>query len=80
MKNTLIKYCLLLTLLLSIVSCKKKPEGPPVKSPGTALTIADLKAIASCTNNCEKVFTTDTYLSGVVLADDVTGNFIKKHL
>lgn len=78
MKNILINYCLLLTLLLVGVSCKKKPEEPPIKSPGRTLTVADLKAIANCTNNCEKVFTDNVYLSGVVLADDVTGNFYKE--
>jgi hypothetical protein len=78
MKNTLINYCLILTLLFTGISCKKKPEEPPIKSPGKTLTVADLKAIANCTNNCEKVFTDDVYLSGVVLADDVTGNFYKE--
>ncbi|MEI8136366.1 MAG: DUF5689 domain-containing protein [Bacteroidota bacterium] len=78
MKKSILYSCLFLLLGIAFSTCKKKPEGPPVKAMGPIVTIADLRAIANCTNNCEKVFTTDTYLSGVVLADDVTGNFYKE--
>lgn len=78
MKKIIAYSPLLLSLGIAFTACKKKAEEPPVKSMGPVVTIADLKAIASCTNNCEKVFKTDTYLSGVVLADDVTGNFYKE--
>ncbi|MBA2611703.1 MAG: choice-of-anchor J domain-containing protein [Bacteroidetes bacterium] len=78
MKKNILNLFLLIALFIGVTSCKRKGEIPPVKPQGTSLTIADLKAIASCTNNCNKVFTTDTYLSAVVLADDVTGNFYKE--
>ncbi len=77
MKKNILNFCLVL-LLVTFASCKRKGEEPPVKPKGPTVTIHDLKAIASCTNNCNKVFTTDTYLAGVVLADDVTGNFYKE--
>ena len=74
----IINCCWLVILFFGLISCKKTPAGPPVKSAGNSLTISDLKAIATCTDACQKVFTTDTYLAGVVLADDVTGNFYKE--
>ncbi len=78
MKKNILNLFLLMVLLVMAVSCKKKGELPPIKPDGPSLTIVELKAIASCTNNCQKVFTTDTYLAGVVLADDVSGNFYKE--
>jgi hypothetical protein len=78
MKKIIIYSTLLLSLSLAFTSCKKEEEVPPIKSMGPVVTIADLKAIASCTNNCERLFKTDTYFSGVVLADNVTGNFYKE--
>ena len=78
MKKNIIKLCSLLVLLVTISSCKKTPAGPPVKSSGQVLTIADLKAIASCTNNCQRTFTSNMYVSGVILADGVSGNFYKE--
>jgi hypothetical protein len=78
MKKIIIYSTLLLSLSLAFNSCKKEEEVPPIKSMGPVVTIADLKAIASCTNNCERLFKTDTYFSGVVLADNVTGNFYKE--
>ncbi|MEO6303762.1 MAG: DUF5689 domain-containing protein, partial [Bacteroidia bacterium] len=78
MKKNIINFCLILLLLVTSFGCNRKGEIPPVKPVGPSVTIADLKAIATCTDNCNRVFTTDTYLSGVVLADDVTGNFYKE--
>ncbi len=78
MKKNILNLFLLFFLFAVAVCCKRKGELPPIKSQGPSLTIAELKAIASCTNNCEKVFTTDTYLAGVVLADNVNGNFYKE--
>lgn len=78
MKKIIIYSSLLLSLSIAFTACKKEAEVPPIKSMGPVVTIADLKAIASCTNNCERLFKTDTYFSGVVLADNVTGNFYKE--
>ncbi len=78
MKKNILNLFFLIALITVTASCKRKGELPPIKPEGSSLTIAELKAIASCTNNCQKVFTTDTYLSGVVLADNVAGNFYKE--
>ncbi len=78
MKKNIINLFLLTVLLMVSVSCKRKGEIPPIKPQAKSLTIAELKAIASCTNNCERFFTTDTYLAGVVLADNAAGNFYKE--
>ena len=74
----------LITLTISaiitcIISCKK-PDKVPTRdlSAGNTLTIAQLKTIASCTNACSKRFNEEAYLSGVVIADEVSGNFYKE--
>ncbi|MBA3680154.1 MAG: choice-of-anchor J domain-containing protein [Bacteroidetes bacterium] len=78
MKKYILNLCLFLALIFAVSSCKRKGETPPIKPKGPSLTIAELKAIATCTNNCQKFFTTDTYLAGVVLADNAAGNFYKE--
>jgi hypothetical protein len=78
MKKNILNLFLLVSLLAVAVSCKRKGEIPPIKPKGPSLTIAELKAIASCTNSCERFFNNDTYLSGVVLADNAAGNFYKE--
>ncbi|MCE3226870.1 MAG: hypothetical protein K0S32_1421 [Bacteroidetes bacterium] len=71
-----------LAVLVTANSCKKKPDEPSVKklSDGTIYTVSQLRSIASCTNNCTKRFTAGSkaYLIGIVLADEVSGNFYKE--
>lgn len=67
-------------LILFFTFCKKTPDKPPVGSlaDGKNYSAPELKAIASCTNACQKRFTTDVYFCGVVIADEVSGNFYKE--
>ncbi len=62
---------------LFIAACTKKPEMPPTKklSDGKVVTIAELRSIATCTNSCSRTFSTDTYVNGMVLTDEISGNF-----
>lgn len=70
-----------LVLLMSTIwqACKKTAETPPVSHLGwTHYTIEQLKTVATCTNGCSKRFTKDAYITGVVLADELSGNFYKE--
>jgi hypothetical protein len=65
------------TLLTGLAfSCKKKPEIPPVPglSDGIIYSVDSLRSIAKC-NSCNKRFGPNSYLIGVVLADETQGNF-----
>ena len=66
--------------LIAFNSCKKKYDQPPIadETKGHVYSVAELKAIASCTGNCSTRFTTDAYLIGVVIADELSGNFYKE--
>lgn len=77
------KRLLILTFLLgafSFNSCKKKHDEPPMAdvANGHVYSVAELKAIATCSGNCNKRFTNDAYLVGVVIADELSGNFYKE--
>lgn len=67
-------------LILAFATCKKKQEQPPVGSlnDGKNYSVPELKSIASCTNNCSKEFTEESFFCGVVLADEENGNFYKE--
>jgi hypothetical protein len=81
MKKILISF-LCAILLVTVNSCKKKPDEPPVQklSAGTIYTADQLIAIASCTNNCTKRFAagSNSHFIGIVLADEISGNFYKE--
>lgn len=60
-------------------SCKKKEDRPPLHSPfHKHYSVTELKSIAGCTNTCNKRFTEDVFFTGVVVADQVSGNFYKE--
>lgn len=77
-KNSVLLFSFL--LILFFTCCKKIPDKPPVGSlsAGKNYSAPELKAIASCTNACQKRFTSDVYFCGVVIADEVSGNFYKE--
>lgn len=66
--------------LFALNSCKKKLDAAPIAevSKGHVYSVAELKAIAGCTNSCSHRFSDDGYLIGVVIADEVSGNFYKE--
>lgn len=65
---------------LAFNSCKKKIDAAPIAevSKGHVYSVAELKAIAGCTNSCNHRISDDGYLIGVVIADEVSGNFYKE--
>lgn len=73
---------LFLTLFFALLftTCKKVAEKTPVDSPTTAknYSVPELKALATCTNSCDKRFTSEASFVGVVVADEITGNFYKE--
>ncbi|MBI2721467.1 MAG: choice-of-anchor J domain-containing protein [Bacteroidetes bacterium] len=71
------------TLLFSILlfnGCKKKADTPPTRdlADGTTYSTSDLKTIATCSNACNHRFINEAYFKGVVIADEVSGNFYKE--
>src|SRR5947208_60790 len=79
MKKILI-IIMAISALFAFNSCKKKYDQPPLAdvANGHIYSVAELKAIGSCTNSCSHRFTTDAYLIGVVIADELSGNFYKE--
>ncbi|MGZ3882618.1 MAG: DUF5689 domain-containing protein [Bacteroidia bacterium] len=74
-----ITYLMICALAIASFGCKKKQDQPPVASAtGKAYSVAQLRAIGSCTNSCQRRISTDAYLFGVVLADELSGNFYKE--
>jgi hypothetical protein len=68
-----------LALITVIISCQKADVVPVKKiSIGSTQTVAQLKALATCTNGCTKKFANDMYLYGVVIADETSGNFYEE--
>ncbi|MBP7809446.1 MAG: choice-of-anchor J domain-containing protein [Bacteroidia bacterium] len=59
-------------------ACKKKPDEPPVSNylGVRYYGVPELRALATSTNS--KEFTADHYFAGVVVADQVSGNFYKE--
>jgi hypothetical protein len=79
MKTQNILLITALSLAVILNSCKKKPDSPPLANENTkSYSVSELKAIASCTGTCSKRFTQDVYFTGVVLADQTTGNFYEE--
>jgi hypothetical protein len=77
------RILILITVIGSLAafnSCKKKYDEPPIadETKGKVYSVAELTAIANCTNGCSHRFTSDSYLIGVVIADEVSGNFYKE--
>jgi hypothetical protein len=74
-------YLVIATTAISCLnSCKKKPDRAPVANVanGITYTVAQLKATATCTSACQKRFMAEAYLFGVVIADELSGNFYKE--
>jgi Family of unknown function (DUF5689) len=69
----------ILGLVLTWNACKKPQQGPPVKAlfGWTKYSVKQLTAIATCTT-CENRFVRDSYFTGVIIADEVSGNFYKE--
>jgi hypothetical protein len=76
----IILYTILAVLGFTFNSCKKEADQPTVAdlTGRKVYSAAELRAIATCTNNCAKRFTSDVYFIGVVVADEVSGNFYKE--
>lgn len=77
------KFLILIVVLSAVMafnSCKKNLDAAPIadETKGKVYSVAELKAIATCTNSCTHRFTNDAYLIGVVIADEVSGNFYKE--
>ncbi|HKR05203.1 MAG TPA: DUF5689 domain-containing protein [Bacteroidia bacterium] len=79
--NKILAYSFVMLVITTLSSCVKKdfdepPTGglDPVMT-GTYTTIADLKALYTGT---PVKITSDIYISGVVIADDQSGNFYKE--
>jgi hypothetical protein len=74
------KIALLSLLVLVFTHCKKKPDNAPVGSltDGKNYSVPELRAIATCTDNCSKEFAQESFFCGVVLADEISGNFYKE--
>lgn len=75
----LFKYFIII-ISLSFITCKKQMDQTPVvNSLGHKVySVAELNAIATCTNSCEKRFSSDVYFIGVIIADGLSGNFYKE--
>ncbi|HRN46650.1 MAG TPA: DUF5689 domain-containing protein, partial [Niabella sp.] len=72
----------IIVLMISFVvsSCNKKFDEPPLGTDPNItanLTIKDLKAMYSSIGNFQKV-NDDKVISGIVIADDRSGNFYKQ--
>jgi hypothetical protein len=69
----------LTTIIIIITSCQKADIVPVKKiAIGSTQTVAQLKALATCTNACAKKFSNDIYLYGIVIADETSGNFYEE--
>ena len=79
MKKIVVVFFSLIFVSL-FTSCKKEPEKTPVNNPSSFrnYSVPELKSIATCSNNCSKRFTANSAFVGVVIADEVTGNFYKE--
>lgn len=66
--------------ILLLNGCKKKADAPPTRdlANGSTYSVTDLKNIATCSNPCNHRFTNEAYFKGVVIADEISGNFYKE--
>ncbi len=76
----LIILIMAVSISIAFNSCKKKLDAAPIadETKGHVYSVSELKVIASCTNSCAHRFSTDAYLIGVVIADELSGNFYKE--
>lgn len=78
MKN-IFGLLMMTAVFAGFISCKKTPDTPPLTEHHIRVySVAELRAIASCTGTCAKRFNTNVYFVGVVVADEVSGNFYKE--
>src|SRR5690606_3193327 len=81
MKNNFIHQLILLILIAVIaISCNRRFDAPPENADpeiSITLTIADLKARYKAIGDFKKI-EDDPVISGVVIADDRSGNFYKQ--
>jgi hypothetical protein len=80
MKNLSSILSLSLLAVLSLTTCKKERDVTPTRdlTQGKNYTIAELKALATCTNSCQRRFTTDAYLTAIVAGDETSGNIFEE--
>src|SRR5688572_4582793 len=75
-KNSVLIILAVVALLQN--ACKKTPDSPPLDNPYTkSYSVTELNAVASCTGTCSKRIN-EWVLTGVILADQVSGNFYKE--
>jgi hypothetical protein len=74
----IIVLLILAGLGITFNACKKKPDEPPISDylGVRYYGVPELRALATSTNS--KEFTLDHYFAGVVVADQVSGNFYKE--
>lgn len=67
-------------MIVAFTTCKKEAVRPPLMDMlgHKVYSATELKAIATCTNNCAKTFSGEVYFIGVVVADQQGGNFYKE--
>ena len=78
-RTLLFTTCLAALFIVIVISCNKKFDAPPAYIPpniNATTSIAALKA-AHISGNVDS-FTTDMIISGVVIANDSSGNFYKQ--
>lgn len=74
------RFIITLCIVIGFTTCKKEVVTPPVTNMlgHKVYSVTELKAIATCTNQCVHRFSTDVYFIGVVIADEQSGNFYKE--
>lgn len=75
--------CVLSVSLLAVMlftTCKKERDVTPTRDlgKGKTYTIAELNALATCTNACTRRFNDEAYLEAVVAADETSGNIFEE--
>lgn len=80
MKKLSIPFFTVAAIAAIVFSCKKKEDVTPTRdlNQGKTYTIAELNALATCTNACERRFTSDAYLTAIVAADETSGNLYEE--
>ncbi len=80
MKKISIALLSLALVSICLVACNKKEDVTPTRNlaQGKNYTIADLNALATCTNGCVRRFNEEAYLTVVVAADESSGNLYEE--
>lgn len=80
MKKINITFLSLAIAGVCLVACNKKEDVTPTRNlaQGKNYTIAELNALATCTNGCARRFNEEAYLTAVVTADETSGNLYEE--